>query len=55
MSKADELRRQASEAGEKVRTSKSLSVRTAERKREKGLNQLADNEDWLDGKVSSKD
>jgi hypothetical protein len=55
MSKVDELRRQAAEAGEKVRKSKSLSESAIERKREKGLNQLADNEDWLDGKVKAKD
>lgn len=55
MTTADELRRQADEAGKKARETKSLSESALQHKRENGLNQLADNEDWLDGKTKAKD
>ena len=53
-SKADEYRRQAKEAGKRADESKSLKKAVTERKRQKGLEQLADNEDWLNGKRGSQ-
>jgi hypothetical protein len=51
MSKAaDELRQRAKEAGKRGTESKSLKEGALERKRQKALNDMADNEDWLDGK-----
>ena len=55
MTKADELRQQADDAGKKARETKSLTESVLQHKREKGLNQLADNEDWLDGNTKAKD
>jgi hypothetical protein len=48
MSKAEDLRKEAEEAGK--RGDKSLRKGAQERRREKALNDMADNEDWLDGK-----
>jgi hypothetical protein len=53
MSKADEFRRQADEAGKRARETRSLQESATEHKREQALKQLADNEDWLDGKVKA--
>jgi hypothetical protein len=50
MSKADDLRKQAKEAGKRGVKSRSLREGALERKRENALNDMADNEDWLDGK-----
>ena len=50
MSKADDLRKEAKEAGKRGDESKSLRKGATERKREQALNDMADNEDWLDGK-----
>ena len=51
MSKAaDELRQLAKEAGKRGDKTKSLKEGAREHKREKALNDLAENEDWLDGK-----
>jgi len=50
MSKADDLRKEAREAGKRGDESKSLRKGATERKREQALNDMADNEDWLDGK-----
>ena len=55
MAKADEFRKQAEEARTKARKTKSLSESVKQHKREKALNHLADNEDWLDGKTPPKD
>ena len=52
MSKADEFREQAKEAGERASQSKSFEKAAIQRRRQKGLTQLADNEDWLEGKES---
>lgn len=50
MSKAaDDLRKQAEEAGVRGDKTKSLREGFKEHKRERALNDLADNEDWLDG------
>jgi transcriptional regulator GlxA family with amidase domain len=50
MSKTDEFRKQAKEAGEQASKSKSLEKAAIQRRRQKKLIQLADNEDWLDGR-----
>lgn len=55
MSKADEFRRQADEAGKRAREAKSVKESAIEHTREQGLNQLAENEDWLDGKTKAAD
>jgi hypothetical protein len=52
MSRADELRQQAKEAGERGDKAKSLREGAFERRREKALNEMAENEDWLNGKPS---
>ena len=52
MSKADDLRKEAEEAGK--RGDKSLREGAQERRRERALNDMADNEDWLDGKPKPK-
>jgi hypothetical protein len=52
MSKAEEYRRAADEAHKRAQQSKSLKESIRQRKRAEGLNQLADNEDWLDGKAT---
>ena len=55
MSKAaDELRQLAKEAGKRGDKTKSLKEGAREHKREKALNDLAENEDWLDGKPNAK-
>jgi hypothetical protein len=54
MAKADDLRKQAKEAGKRGDRSKSLREGAQERKREQALNDMADNEDWLDGKPQAK-
>ena len=50
MTKAEDLRDQAKEAGKRGDKTKSLKEGAREHKREKALNDMADNEDWLDGK-----
>jgi hypothetical protein len=50
MSKSDDLRKEAKEAGKRGDKTKSLKEGAREHKREKALNDMADNEDWLDGK-----
>ena len=52
MSKADDLRKEAEESGK--RGDKALNEGAREHKREKALNDMADNEDWLDGKPTPK-
>ena len=54
MSKADDLRKDATEAGKRGDKTKSLKEGAREHKREKALNDMADNEDWLDGKPKPK-
>jgi hypothetical protein len=54
MSKADEFRQRADEASKQGREAKSLKKGAEARNRADGLNQLADNEDWLDGKAKAK-
>jgi hypothetical protein len=54
MSKADDLRKEAKEAGKRGDKSKSLREGATERNREQALNDMADNEDWLDGKPKPK-
>ena len=54
MSKADDLRKEAKEAGKRGDRSKSLREGATERRREQALNDMADNEDWLDGKPEPK-
>ncbi|QND69845.1 hypothetical protein [Tardiphaga robiniae] len=50
MSKAEDLREQATDAGKRGDKTKSLREGAREHRREKALNDMADNEDWLDGK-----
>ena len=54
MCKADDLRKEAKEAGKRGDKSKSLRQGAQERKRKQALNNMADNEDWLDGKPKPK-
>ena len=54
MSKADDLRKEAKQAGKRGDKTKSLKEGAREHKREKALNDMADNEDWLDGKPKPK-
>ena len=55
MSKAaDELRQKAKEAGQRGDKTKSLKEGAREHKREKALNDMADNEDGLNGKPKPK-
>lgn len=55
MSKAaDDLRQQAKEAGKRGDKTKSLREGARERRREKALNDLADNENWLEGEPKLK-
>jgi hypothetical protein len=54
MSKADDLRKEAKESGKRGDKTKSLKEGAREHKREKALNDMADNEDWLDGKPKPK-
>ena len=55
MSKSDDFRKEAKEAGKRGDKTKSLKEGAREHKREKALNDMADNEDWLDGKPKPKD
>jgi len=55
VSKAEELRKEANEAVSRARETKSLRQSAHERNRAAGLRQLADNEEWLDGKVKAED
>ena len=50
MSQADEFRKQAAESRKRASEAKSLGQGARERRRAEGLEQLAANEDWLDGK-----
>jgi hypothetical protein len=54
MSKSDDLRNLAKEAGKRGDKSKSLREGAREHRIEKALNDMADNEDWLDGKPHPK-
>jgi hypothetical protein len=54
MSKADDLRKEATESGKRGDKTKALKEGALEHKREKALNEMADNEDWLDGKPKPK-
>jgi hypothetical protein len=54
MSKADDLRKEAKEAGKRGHKSKSLKEGARQRGLESALNDMADNEDWLDGKPKPK-
>jgi hypothetical protein len=54
MSKADDLRKEAKEAGKRGDKSKSLREGAKEHRREQALNDMADNEDWLEGKPKPK-
>jgi hypothetical protein len=44
-----DFRKQAEDARNRARAAKSLHTSAIERRRERALNQLADNEDWLNG------
>jgi len=50
MGQADEFRKQAAESRERAKQAKSLREGARDRRRADGLDQLAENEDWLDGK-----
>ena len=50
MTKANNFRKKAKAAGKRADESQSLQRAISQRKRQKGLLQLAANEDWLDGK-----
>jgi hypothetical protein len=53
MSKSDDLRSQAKEADQRGTKTRSLREGADQHKRAKALNDLADNEDWLDGKAQA--
>ena len=55
MSQADEFRKQAAESRKRAKETKSLGEGARDRRRAEGLEQLAQNEDWLDGKPKSKE
>ena len=49
--KSHDLRREADAENKAARKSKSLKEGGSHRRRGKALNDMADNEDWLDGKL----
>jgi hypothetical protein len=51
LSKAEDLREQATDAGKRGDKTKSIREGAQEHKRERALNDMADNEDWLDGNL----
>jgi hypothetical protein len=53
--RSEEFRRQAAAAGQKAEETASLTEAIQQRRRQKGLEQLAENEDWLDGKTKAND
>lgn len=55
MTKAEEFRKEADEVTKRAQDGKSLGQGARERNRAAGLRQLADNEDWLDGKTKAND
>ena len=55
MSQADEFRKQAAESRKRAKETKSLGEGARDRRRADGLEQLAQNEDWLDGKPKAKE
>jgi hypothetical protein len=55
MSQADEFRKQAAESRKRANEAKSLGQGARDRRRAEGLEQLAANEDWLDGKPKAKE
>ena len=55
MSQADEFRKQAAESRKSAREAKLLGEGARDRRRAEGLEQLAENEDWLDGKSKAKE
>jgi hypothetical protein len=52
--RSDNLRREADSENKAARKSKSLKEGGGHRRRGKALNDMADNEDWLDGKPKPK-
>ena len=55
MSKSsNDFRDLASDAGERARTAHSDEEGHLQRKRQKALNDMADNQDWLEGKRQEK-
>jgi len=55
MSQADEFRKQAAKSRKRAKETKSLGEGARDRRRADGLEQLAQNEDWLDGKPKAKE
>ena len=51
---ADKYRDEAKHAGEKAKKAQSDDEGIMERKREKALTDMANSEDWLDGKIKPK-
>lgn len=54
LSKADTYRDDAENAAEEAKKAHSDDDGAIQRKRQSALNHLADNEDWLDGRVAPK-
>ena len=54
MTKADDFRKRAKDAGKKAEESSSAKEAALQRKRQEGLDHLDSNEDWLDGKPGSQ-
>ena len=55
MSKADEFRKEAEATRKDASDAKSLGEGARHRRRAEGLDQLAANEDWLDGKIKAQE
>lgn len=55
MGQADEFRKQAAESRKRAKEAKSLGEGARDRRRADGLEQLAQNEDWLVGKPKARE
>ena len=53
MNTAEEFRKQADQAIERAQSAETRGQGARERRRADGLRQLADNEDWLDGRTAA--
>lgn len=54
MTRSEELRQEALDAGRRADQSKSLREAVTHRKRQRALDSLASNEEWLEGKSGSQ-
>jgi hypothetical protein len=54
VSKSDDYRKRADDLEKSIKRRPSKKARVPLRKRQQALNDMADNEDWLDGKPGSQ-